>query len=50
MGRLMIEIKLETNRSLVSGPCLRIRTNRYDRYVWWHRHPRYFRYDRKDES
>lgn len=38
----------ERDRPLTASPCLRIRTARYDRYLWWHRRPRYRRYDRTE--
>jgi hypothetical protein len=46
----VIRVKLERDRALVESPCLRIRTGRYDRFLWWHRRPRYFRYDRKADG
>jgi hypothetical protein len=45
-----MEIKVETDPSLVSSPILRIRTTRWDAYVWWQRRIRVARYERiKDE-
>jgi len=46
----MIQIKLERDGSLVSSPCLRIRTARYDRFLWWSRRPRFLRYDRRADA
>lgn len=46
----MIKIKLERDRALVASPCLRIRTRRYDRFVWWSGRPRYLRYERPEDE
>jgi hypothetical protein len=44
-----MKVKLETDQALVSSPVLRVRTNRWDVYVWWQRGIRMARYDRGGE-
>jgi hypothetical protein len=41
-----VEIKIERDRSLVSSPCLRLRTARWDWFLWWHYGPRVARAER----
>lgn len=45
-----MKIKIETDRSLVWSPILRVRTARRDLYVWWRHGIRVAAYDRTDEQ
>ena len=46
----MIKIKLERDPALVTSPCLRVRTERYDHFVWWAGGPRYLRMLREEDE